>query len=256
MRVEIRNLEVQLGGRKVLKDLSLDLFAEGPQVVALIGPSGSGKSTLIRVLKGLLPPTRGEVRFNGEPVYEKGRPRRALQAQVGIVFQQFQLVDRLSALENVLLGRLPYLGPARGLLRRFPPSDLERAWEVLGRVGLQEHAWQRADALSGGQKQRVGIARALAQEPRLLLADEPISALDPKNARAVLDLLLELVQERSIPLLLTLHHLEVVRAHADRVVALKEGRVVYDGPAHGLTPEVERDLYFGEGLEAGEPCPA
>ncbi|MCS7219179.1 MAG: phosphonate ABC transporter ATP-binding protein [Thermus sp.] len=256
MRVEVRGLTVRFGDQAALKGLDLDLFGDGAQVVALIGPSGSGKSTLIRVLKGLVRPTEGEVRLDGQPLrHGDGKALREAQRATGMVFQQFQLVSRLTALENVLLGRVPHLDPVRALLRRFSPRDLEVALELLARVDLLEHAWKRADTLSGGQQQRVGIARALAQEPRLLLADEPISALDPKNAKAVMDLLLELVRERGIPLLLTLHHLDLVRAHADRVVALKDGVLFFDGPPALLTPEREAELYFGEGLEAGEASP-
>ncbi len=251
MRIQVQGLTVRFGAQEALKGLDLDLFGDGAQVVALIGPSGSGKSTLIRVLKGLLAPTAGEVVLDGQRLHtQNGKALRALQRATGLVFQGFQLVARLTALENVLLGRVPHMDPFRGLLRRFSQKDLALALGLLERVDLLEHAWKRADTLSGGQQQRVGIARALAQEPRLLLADEPISALDPKNARAVMDLLLELVRERGIPLLLTLHHLDVVRAYADRVVALKGGRVFFDGPPALLTLEREAELYFGEGLEA------
>ena len=256
MRVEIRSLGVKLGGRWVLRGLDLDLFGSGPQVVALIGPSGSGKSTLLRVLKGLIPADEGAVYLDGVPLYRGRTPNRTLQKKVGMVYQEAQLVDRLTALENVLTGRLTHLGLLPALLRRFQEKDLALASDLLRRVDLWEHAWKRADALSGGQRQRVGIARALAQEPQLILADEPIASLDPKNARMVLTQLLELVRERGVPLLLSLHHLDVVRTYADRVVAIKGGRLVYDGPPSGLTPEVEAALYFGEGLEGGEEVPA
>ncbi|WP_353513565.1 phosphonate ABC transporter ATP-binding protein [Thermus sp. LT1-2-5] len=249
----MRGLWVRFGDQMVLKGLDLDLFGDNARVVALIGPSGSGKSTFIRTLKGLVTPAKGEVVLDGKPLsYKSGEALRKAQRAIGMVFQQFQLVGRLNALENVLLGRIPHLSPLRALLRSFGKRDLELAWELLARVNLTEHAWKRADALSGGQQQRVGIARALAQEPYLLLADEPISALDPKNAKDVLALLLELVRERDIPLLLTLHHLDVVRAYADRVVAFKNGQVYFDGPPALLTPEREAELYFDEGLEVEE----
>jgi len=169
-----------------------------------------------------------------------------VRKRTGMIYQTFQLIGRLTVLENVLIGRLPHLNLTQGLLRQFSKQDLAQAERLLEEVGLLEHAWQRADALSGGQQQRVGIARALIQEPALILADEPISALDPKNAQIIMDLLLGMVRRQGIPLLVTLHHLEMVRHYANRVVAFKDGQVFFDGPVSALTPEKEKDLYFGE----------
>jgi phosphonate transport system ATP-binding protein len=245
-RIHLRDVWVHLGGRPVLKGISLDLFENGQRVVALIGPSGGGKTTLLRALKGMVP-FQGEIRL-GDVRLDPGDPLALGRARslTGMIYQTFQLVDRLTALENVLLGRLPRLRLLAGGLRRFPQRDVALAAHLLERVGLLEHAWKRAGTLSGGQQQRVGVARALAQEPRWILADEPISALDPKNARDVLELLLSLALEKDIPVLITLHHLDIVRHYADWVVAVKDGAVFFEGPPSGLTPELERELYFGE----------
>ncbi|MCS7193362.1 MAG: ATP-binding cassette domain-containing protein [Meiothermus sp.] len=251
MELVAENLGVRFGEQWALRGVSLRLFERAePQVVALVGPSGAGKSTFIRVVKGLLAPTEGRLRLG--PWVLPGAPLGAVRRASGMIFQQFQLVERLTALENVLLGRLPHLSAADALLRRFSRGDLELARYLLERVGMLEHAWKRADQLSGGQRQRVGIARALAQEPALILADEPISALDPKNAAAVMELLLELVQERRVPLLITLHHLELVRAYAHRVVAFRGGEVFFAGSSSAFDRGLEQALYFGEGSEAGE----
>ena len=254
MQIHAAGLTVRYGQHYALKDVTLSLFHNnGRQVVALVGPSGAGKSTFIRVLKGLVTPTAGRVVLGPWVIGDGSRvPWGEVRKASGMVFQQFQLVERLTVLENVLVGRLPHLSPVRGALRWFSREDVEIARYLLDRVGMLEHAWKRVDRLSGGQRQRVGIARALAQNPRLILADEPISALDPKSAAAVMDLLLELVEEEGIPLLLTLHHLDYVRTHAQYVVAFKEGSVFFQGKVADFSKEVERALYFGEGSEVGD----
>ncbi|MCS7068543.1 MAG: phosphonate ABC transporter ATP-binding protein [Meiothermus sp.] len=223
---------------------------------AVIGPSGSGKSTMLRLMNGLLRPTAGQV-YVGENEIGQAPERlvRQTRRQIGMVFQQFNLVRRLSALENVLVGRLGQMNPLRSTLRWYSKADLAWAMHLLERVGMAEHAWQRADTLSGGQQQRVGIARALAQRPRLILADEPISALDPKTSEQVMELLLEISREDRIAVICNLHHLDTVSRYADRVVALRKGQVFLDGTAGDLSPEVSRELYYGEAEAEEAPAP-
>lgn len=247
MRIQVENLWVAFKNKVALREVYLDLFGDGAQVVALIGPSGAGKSTFLRLLKGMVKPSGGKVWVDSLPLHEGQRDAlQQLRRRTAMVYQNFQLIGRLTVLENVLVGRLPHMSPIRGLFKHFSVQDLAKAEKLLEEVGLLEHAWQRADALSGGQQQRVGIARALIQEPALILADEPISALDPKNAKVIMELLLGAVRRQGIPLLVTLHHLEMVRHYADRVVAFKEGRVFFNGPLSDFTSEKEKELYFGE----------
>jgi phosphonate transport system ATP-binding protein len=235
-------------GTTALANISLHFRTD--QFTTMIGPSGAGKSTLMRIINGLMRPSEGRV-FIGETEIARAPEAtvRQTRQQIGMVFQQFNLVRRLSALENVLIGRLGTMGVLRSTLRWYRKSDLELAMSLLERVGMADHAWQRADTLSGGQQQRVGIARALAQQPRLILADEPISALDPKSSEQVMELLLSIHTSERIAVICNLHHLDTVREYADRVVALKKGRLVFDGPPSGLGEELSRSLYYDEGLE-------
>ncbi len=232
-------------GTAALSEVSLT-FAENA-FTAVIGPSGSGKSTLLRLINGLLRPSSGQVMV-GDTEIARAPERlvRQTRRQIGMVFQQFNLVRRLTALENVLVGRLGELNPLRSTLRWYPREELAWAMHLLERVGMADQAWQRADTLSGGQQQRVGIARALAQRPRLILADEPISALDPKTAEQVMELLLEISREDRIAVICNLHHLDAVSRYADRVVALRKGRVFFDGTASDLSRDTSRALYYDE----------
>lgn len=236
-------------GTTALEDISLQFDAN--HFTAMIGPSGAGKSTLMRVINGLIRPSEGQV-FIGETEIARAPDStvRRARRQIGMVFQQFNLVRRLTALENVLIGRLGEVGVLRSTFRLYPKSDLELAMSLLERVGMADHAWQRADTLSGGQQQRVGIARALAQQPKLILADEPISALDPKSSQQVMELLLSIHATERIAVICNLHHLSTVREYAGRVVALKRGRLVFDGPAAYLSEELSRLLYYDEGPES------
>lgn len=232
-------------GTTALSNISLDFSTQ--HFTAMIGPSGAGKSTLMRVINGLIRPSEGRV-FIGDTEISRAPETTIRQArrQIGMVFQQFNLVRRLTALENVLIGRLGTLGVLRSTFKLYPKPDLELAMGLLERVGMADHAWQRADTLSGGQQQRVGIARALAQRPKLILADEPISALDPKSAEQVMELLLSIHAQEGIAVICNLHHLDTVREYAGRVVALKRGHLVFDGTAAGLSEEVSRSLYYDD----------
>lgn len=232
-------------GTHALKDLNFQL--DHQQFTVFIGPSGAGKSTLLRVLNGLVKPTSGQVWLE-DLCLNQGRPQEVLKARrsIGMVFQQFNLIKRLSALDNVLLGRLGYLPGWRSVLKAVPKADRALAMHLLDRVGMADHAWQRSDTLSGGQQQRVGIARALAQQPRIILADEPISALDPKSAEEVMNLLKEIHLSDGIQVIANLHFLDTVREYADRVIGLRHGNLVFDGTPLELTLEQSRMLYYGE----------
>jgi phosphonate transport system ATP-binding protein len=241
--LSVQHLAKRIGGHDVLCDLNLAL-SEG-EFLAVLGPSGAGKTTLLRCLTGLLAPDAGIAALDGADIARlRGRERR----QIGVVFQQFNLVSRLTALDNVLAGRLGHVPAWRGWLRRFGPADQVLARRCLDQVGLAEFAGRRADRLSGGQQQRVAIARALAQQPRLIVADEPVASLDPESGGAILGLLRQIAASTGIAVVCSLHQVELARAHADRIVGLSGGRLVvdvaargFDAAAHALTYEVPRE---------------
>src|SRR5882672_10610231 len=225
----VRNLRKEYrAGEPVLKDISLEIAGRG--MTAIIGPSGTGKSTLIRCINRLVDPTAGEIYFRGQDLARlHGRGLRAARRRIGMVFQEYNLVERLSVIENVLCGRLGYVAVWRAWLRKFPTADVERAFQLLDAVGLGDFATQRADQLSGGQRQRVGIARALMQEPDLMLADEPTSSLDPKTSVEIMELIAQRAGERGIPVIVNIHNVELARRFADRIVGLSKGEIVFDG---------------------------
>ena len=250
--LEIVKLSKTFGKRLALDAVNLQV--ETGEMVALIGASGSGKSTLIRHIAGLIPADRGStLRVQGRPVQAEGRIARdirATRAHVGVVFQQFNLVSRLSVLTNVLtglLGRIPYW---RGMLGLFFRHEQLEAMRALHRVGLADFATQRAANLSGGQQQRVAIARTLVQEADLILADEPIASLDPESSRRVMEILAGIHREDGKTVVVSLHQVDYALRYCKRTVALKEGRVCYDGPSSELTPALLGDLYGSE--EAAE----
>lgn len=218
----------------------------GREIVFVIGPSGSGKSTLLRCLNRLVEPDGGSVRLDGVEITALASPElRAARRAMGMIFQEFNLVERLTVMENVLSGRLGYVSTWQAWRRRFPPADVEAAFRMLARVDLEGFENKRADALSGGQRQRVGIARALVQRPKILLVDEPTSSLDPRTSEAVMKLIVELVTEDGIPALINIHDVPLARAFAERVIGLRAGEIVYDGPVAGLGPEVLERIYGG-----------
>lgn len=229
-------------GDEALRGVSLDVPAGC--VVAVIGPSGAGKSTLIRCVNRLVEPTSGRIELDGVDVLQqRGAALRTVRRQMGMIFQEFALVDRLSVIDNVLSGCLGGMSVVDGLLGRFADADRAYAAELLDRVGIAQLADKRADALSGGQRQRVGIARALAQRPRLLLVDEPTASLDPATARQVMALIAEVCRERELAALINLHDVELARQFADRVVALRAGEVVLDDAPSALTDAALSDVY-------------
>jgi phosphonate transport system ATP-binding protein len=243
----IRNLRKEYRpGQPVLNNISL--VVEGRGLTAIIGPSGTGKSTLVRCINRLVEPTAGEILFRGQDIVKLTRPElRAARRHIGMVFQEYNLVERLSVIENVLCGRLGYVPVWRAWLRRFPEADIERAFQLLDAVGLGQLATQRADQLSGGQRQRVGIARALMQEPDLVLADEPTSSLDPKTSVEIMELIASRAGERGIPVIVNIHNVELARRYADRIVGMAKGEIVFDGPPAALEDSHLLTIYGGEG---------
>ena len=229
-------------GHVALKNVSLT-FEKG-EFVVVVGLSGAGKSTLIRCVNRLVTPTSGRVIVDGTDVTALGDASlRRVRAKVGMIFQNYNLVRRSSVLRNVLAGRLAYLPAWRTLLGLFPRPDVELALTSLARVGIPEKAYQRADTLSGGQQQRVAIARALAQKPTLLLADEPVASLDPPTAHQVMRDLKRLGREENLTTLVNLHFVDMAMEYADRVVGLRAGEVVFDGPATGMTEATFEQIY-------------
>lgn len=222
------------------------LAIEPGLVTVLLGPSGAGKSTLLRCMNLLVKPTTGTVRADRLPALDSRRALRQHRRQTGMVFQQHHLIARYTALRNVLLGRVGYHGLARGLL---PTSGADQriAMEALGQVGLLDKALERAGRLSGGEQQRIGIARALAQQPRLILADEPVASLDPGTAQRVMTLLRGVCGQNGITLVASLHQVELALEHAARIIGLADGQIVYDGPTAEVSGRVLRRIYAGAG---------
>ena len=229
----------------------VDLEIPKSQVIALIGPSGAGKSTLIRCVNRLVEPTSGKVYLGDlELTSLSSGNLRKNRRRMGMIFQEYALVERLTVMENVLSGRLGYVGFWRSYFRKFPQEDIKEAYRLLDRVGLMDMCDKRADELSGGQRQRVGICRALIQNPDLLLVDEPTASLDPKTSRQIMRLINELCEERELAAIINIHDVQLAQMFSQRVVGLELGTIVYDGPPEGLTPEVLTQIYGEEDWEA------
>ena len=242
----ISNLEkVYPTGTKALTGVGFTVSE--PQVVAIIGPSGAGKSTLIRCINRLVEPSRGVVKLHDTDIISLGRrDLRRARRRMGMIFQEYNLVERLTVMENVLSGRLGYVSFWKAYRRKFPPEDVKAAFELLERVGLDGYQNTRADALSGGQRQRVGIARALMQKPDLLLVDEPTASLDPKTAREIMRLLVELAHDRGTPALVNIHDVALAQSFSDRIIGLRHGEIVFDGTSEQVTEEVLTEIYGEE----------
>ena len=236
-------------GDVALKGIDLDV-PDG-QVMALIGPSGAGKSTVIRCINRLVEPTAGTVTLNDIEITTLGRGElRRARRRMGMIFQEYALVERLSVMENVLSGRLGTIGFWKSFFRKFPQSDIDEAFRLLARVGLDHMADKRADELSGGQRQRVGICRALIQDPELLLVDEPTASLDPKTSRQIMRLIKELCAERKLSAIINIHDVMLAQMFAERIVGLQLGEIVYDGPPNNLTADVLTKIYGEEDWSA------
>ncbi len=233
---------------KVLRDVDFEVKAG--EFLSIIGPSGAGKSTLLRCMNRLVEINEGKVIFNGLDVGAmKKKELRKLRTNIGMIFQHYNLVPRLTVIENVLHGRFGYKSTIQGVLGRFTEQEKEQAFFLLEKLGILEHAYKRCDQLSGGQQQRVGICRALIQEPKLILCDEPIASLDPNSSKVIMDYLKSISTEMGITCIVNLHQVEVAKEYASRIIGLKKGEIVFDGPSKLLYGEQIENIY---GIESRE----
>jgi phosphonate transport system ATP-binding protein len=231
-------------GDEALKGVTTSV--EGSQTVAMIGPSGAGKSTFIRCVNRLTEPSGGEVFLDDTELTALGDDAlRSVRRDIGMIFQEYNLVERLTVMENVLTGRLGYISAWQAFRRSFPAEDIERAYEILDRVGLGDMENKRVDELSGGQRQRVGIARAVIQQPKILLVDEPTSSLDPETSNTVMRLLTDIAAEREVPVLINIHEVDLAIEHADRIVGLHDGELVFEGSPSELDQQGLDQVYRG-----------
>jgi phosphonate transport system ATP-binding protein len=243
--IRIRGLRKTFPPDKVALD-GVDLDIAAGEFVVVIGQSGAGKTTLLRCLNRLVEPTAGDVELNGQRVTGASpEALRSVRRQIGMIFQQFNLVKRASVLENVLAGRLGHVPGLYSLVGRFSEKDRDLTRACLRQVGLEEFASRRADTLSGGEQQRVAIARALAQEPKVILADEPTASLDPKLTASIMGILQRINVEKRLTLVVSQHMLETALTYGSRIVGLREGRVIFDGPPNAITPDIVEDIYQG-----------
>jgi phosphonate transport system ATP-binding protein len=249
--LEIRNLtKVYEDGTVALKDVSFSV-PDG-EFMIVIGLSGSGKSTLLRCINRLIDPTEGEILWNGKDLAKlEGDDLRMARRKIGMVFQHFNLVKRSSVMNNVLSGRLGYTPSWKSVFGQFSSEDKQKAWDALKRLNIEEQAYKRADELSGGQQQRVGIARALMQEPDMILADEPVASLDPVLAHSILQYLEKLNKEDNMTIMCSLHYLDLVQRYSTMVIGLKEGKVVYQGNRKAIRAMTDREFkdIYGEEAE-------
>lgn len=238
-------------GEPVLKDL--DLEVPGESVVSIIGASGAGKSTLLRCINRLVEPTSGSILLNDmELTTLKREGLRKARRRIGMIFQGFNLVDRLTVMENVQCGRLGYIPYWRAALRRYPAEDIERAFQLMERVGIAHYANKRADELSGGERQRVGVVRALMQDPDILLADEPTASLDPVTSRQIMELLQRLADELHLPVLINIHNVNEAKEFTQRIVGMRFGRIIFDGKPGDLDQDAMDSVYSGTSQDEEE----
>jgi phosphonate transport system ATP-binding protein len=249
--LKVENLvKIYDGGTKALDDVSFEV--DKGEFLAVIGLSGSGKSTLLRCINRLIEPTAGTITWDGVDITQASQEDlRRIRRRIGMVFQHFNLVERSKVLTNVMAGRLGYLNPALSIVNRFPKADVEKAHAQLARVGLEEKANARADELSGGQQQRVGVARAMMQDPEIMLADEPVASLDPVLAHSIMQYLERINQEDGVMVLCSLHFLDLVHQYADRVIALNEGKLVFEGTPQEIDDDKFKEIYGKEAERVG-----
>jgi phosphonate transport system ATP-binding protein len=242
----IRNLTKEyVAGKPILKNINLTIAGRG--ITAIIGPSGTGKSTLVRCINRLVAPTGGTILFQGHNLASlSGKSLRHARRKIGMVHQEYNLVERLSVMENVLSGRLGYMPAWKVFLRKFSTTDIDNAFRLLDAVGLGDFATRRADQLSGGQRQRVGIARALMQEPDLILADEPTSSLDPKTSVEIMEIMVRLAGEQDVPVIMNIHNVDLAKRFSNRIIGMAYGEVVFDGPPQNLKDHHLANIYGGE----------
>lgn len=249
--LQVKNLtKIYDGGVQALDNVSFEV-PKG-QFLAVIGLSGSGKSTMLRCINRLIEPTSGQITWDGDEITAASpEEMRRIRRKIGMVFQHFNLVHRSKVLTNVLAGRLGYISPAWSLFNRFPQADVEKAIKQLKRVGIADKAGQRADELSGGQQQRVGIARALMQDPNMILADEPVASLDPVLAHSIMKHLEEINKSDGVTVLCSLHFLDLVHKYADRVIALNQGKLVFEGLPKDIDDKKFKDIYGRDAERVG-----
>ena len=227
---------------KALNDVSFSI--EEGEFVSIIGPSGAGKSTLLRCINRLVDASSGEIVFDGQDVTQmKNKELRKVRTKTGMIFQHYNLVDRLSVIENVLHGTLGKKSTFSGMIGHYTEEEKLRAFEILESLGLADQAYKRCDELSGGQKQRVGIARAIMQQPKLILCDEPIASLDPKSSKIIMDHLADINENQKIPCIVNLHQVDVAMKYSERIIGVSDGKIVYDGTPEGLDQKTIHKIY-------------
>jgi phosphonate transport system ATP-binding protein len=240
------------GNNHAVKNVSFEV--NKPQMIGIIGRSGAGKSTLLRIINRLTDATDGEIEIDGQNILQlKSKEKRSWQRNCAMIFQQFNLVPRLDVLTNVILGRLNYQGSFRASLKMFSRDERADALILLNTLGMANTALQRAETLSGGQQQRVAICRALMQNPKMILADEPIASLDPMNARMVMESLRKIHDEKNLTVISNLHTLDTAKTYCDRIIGMKDGAIVFDDLPEKLSDKLAREIYGAEADEAFEP---
>ncbi len=243
--LELKNLEKKYENVNALDGVNLE-FKEG-EFVVVIGPSGAGKSTLIRSINRLVTPSSGEIIFDGNNIEAiSGKQLRNVRSEIGMIFQHYNLVERTNVFKNVLHGRLGYMSSSNSLFNNYSEEDKQKAIDLMEKVGIKDQMYKRADELSGGQMQRVGICRALLQNPKILLADEPIASLDPKSAKVVMDSLHKTTRSQGLTVIVNLHQVDFAKEYASRIIGLKKGKVVFDGCPSQLTDDIIFDIYEGK----------
>ncbi len=248
----ISNVNKYFGNNHAVKNVSFKV--NKPQMIGIIGRSGAGKSTLLRIINRLTDSTDGKIEVDGQNILElKSKEKRSWQRNCAMIFQQFNLVPRLDVLTNVILGRLNYQSSFRASLKMFSRDERADALILLNNLGMANTALQRAETLSGGQQQRVAICRALMQNPKMILADEPIASLDPMNARMVMESLRKIHDEKNLTVISNLHTLDTAKTYCDRIIGMKDGAVVFDDLPEKLSDKLAREIYGAEADEAFEP---
>lgn len=246
--LEAKALCKEYNGITALNNVSFSI--RKGEFVSIIGPSGAGKSTLLRCINRMIEASSGQIIFDNQSVLNlRDKELRQLRTQIGMIFQHYNLVNRLSVVENVLHGRLGYKSTLAGILGNYSEAEKTQAFEILSRLGLEEHCYKRCDELSGGQKQRVGIARALIQDPKLILCDEPIASLDPSSAKTIMEYLKNINQNMGITCLVNLHQVDVALKYSDRIIGVRKGEIIYDGPPENLSEQTIYEIY---GSKQGE----
>ncbi len=241
--MSIENLNKEYSkGKSVLKGINFNI--KQGELLSIIGPSGAGKSTLLRSINRMIEPTSGKITFDDKDITGvKGKELRKMRTNIGMIFQHYNLVDRLSVFENVMHGTLGYKNSLQGIFSMYTESEKEEALDIITELGIQDHIYKRCDELSGGQKQRVGIARALVQKPKIILCDEPIASLDPSSSRVIMEHLRKICSEKGITVIVNLHQVDVAKNYSDRIIGLNSGQIVYNGHPSEIDKEVIQSIY-------------